>query len=311
MSNFESKLKKKMEEKGLSKSSIELYLKNVKKLNDDKPILNFAFLKDIENIKKKLEKYKPNTIRNYYISISSVLSLAGDSYKKLHQEYHNKMMELNKDLNKKEKMEVKTDEQKKNWISQEEVKNTLDDLKQKVEKFKNDKKITKYEYDTLLNYLVLALYVLNPPRRNKDYQIMMMFRNYKDDLNENYNYLDVDNKQFIFRNYKTEKTHGEQIIPINDDLMSIINLYIKHYPQKLNKKFYVPFLVNYKGEPLTKINDITNILNKIFDKKIGSSMLRKIYLTEKYSDVKKESKKDAELMAHSQSVQMNNYVKVH
>ena len=42
-------------------------------------------------------------------------------------------------------------------------------------------------------------------------------------------------------------------------------------------KTAVPFLVSPGGVPITALNGITRILNKIFGKKIGSSMLRTIF----------------------------------
>ena len=52
--------------------------------------------------------------------------------------------------------------------------------------------------------------------------------------------------------------------------------------KKLSKTSNIPFLVYNDGKEFNKINSITRILNKIFDKKIGSSMLRHIFLTDKY-----------------------------
>jgi len=46
----------------------------------------------------------------------------------------------------------------------------------------------------------------------------------------------------------------------------------------------------------------------VFDKKIGSSLLRHIYLTDKYGDKLKEQKKSAENMAHSLKTQKE-YIK--
>jgi integrase len=51
------------------------------------------------------------------------------------------------------------------------------------------------------------------------------------------------------------------------------------------------------GKALTAVNAITRILNKIFGKKLGSSMLRHIFLSDKY-DIK-EMEEDAEAMGHS------------
>ena len=55
--------------------------------------------------------------------------------------------------------------------------------------------------------------------------------------------------------------------------------------------------------------DITSLLQSIFDSKVSSSMLRKIYLTDKYSDVMKEMSKDVEAMATSKETAQTNYIK--
>ena len=61
------------------------------------------------------------------------------------------------------------------------------------------------------------------------------------------------------------------------------------------------FLVNADGSPLESVNAITRILNRVFGKNVGSTMLRHIYLSSKY-DVK-EMDDDAEKMAHSSGLQ--------
>ena len=55
---------------------------------------------------------------------------------------------------------------------------------------------------------------------------------------------------------------------------------------------------------------MTEILNSIFDKKIGSSMLRNMYLTNKYGDLMKELKTDVSDMGTIVGVAMNNCIKV-
>ena len=77
-----------------------------------------------------------------------------------------------------------------------------------------------------------------------------------------------------------------------------------------NKKYNVHFLVNYYVENIDKSPHITKILNSIFDRKIGSSMLRNMYLTNKYGDLMKELKTDVSDMGTSVGVAMNNYIKV-
>jgi hypothetical protein len=69
------------------------------------------------------------------------------------------------------------------------------------------------------------------------------------------------------------------------------------------------FLVSFVGEPYTQNNSITRILNKIFDGKVGASMLRKLYLTNKYGDTLDELKSDVAQMGTSVDVAKNNYIK--
>jgi integrase len=54
---------------------------------------------------------------------------------------------------------------------------------------------------------------------------------------------------------------------------------------------------------MTTVNVITRILNKLFGKNIGSSMLRHSYLSKKYGKVLEEMAEDADLMAHDDSTQ--------
>jgi hypothetical protein len=72
------------------------------------------------------------------------------------------------------------------------------------------------------------------------------------------------------------------------------------------------FLCNCEGNPLPHVNSITLILNKIFGKKIGVSMLRNIFLSEKYEKLQPllaELAKDTDAMATSNKTAINNYIK--
>jgi hypothetical protein len=130
-------------------------------------------------------------------------------------------------------------------------------------------------------------------------------------LNKDYNYIDINNKQFIFNNYKTKSTYNSVIIDIPDNLMNVINLYLKyHNNKKLINKKTIFFLVNYYGENISQINFITKMLNKIFNKKISVSMLRNIYLTSKYSLDINNLEKDTALMGTSINNSLNNYIKL-
>jgi hypothetical protein len=64
------------------------------------------------------------------------------------------------------------------------------------------------------------------------------------------------------------------------------------------------------GEAIDKSGDITIILNKIFGRNIGSSMLRNIYLRSKHSGIMKSLKEDTAHMGTSVDVAMNTYIEI-
>jgi hypothetical protein len=301
-------LQDKLKEKKVSDISINFYLKNLQRLNNG-DFTNLNFLSDIPKIKEKIAKYKPNTQRSYFISIVSVLSVVPNK-QTLYKKYYKLMMDMNHDLKKEEKKNIKSESQIKNWESWTAILERYNKLKDEVLSIKK-KTLDKNEYEKILMYVVSSLYILNPPRRNKDYQLMNIISNVpKDGLNKDINYLDLKKEQFIFNNYKTKKNLDTQIFDINPELMKVIKLYMKYYPNqdKKKKEFDIPFLVNFDNKPFTHSNNITYLLNKLFDKKISSSMLRHIYLSEKYGNLKKEMADDSTKMAHS-AQQQQDYIK--
>ena len=313
MTDFYTNLKKKwLDEKKLSQSSLDAYARNLLKLNDDKPIINLKFLDDVSKITEKLSKYKENTKRNYLIAITSVLSLDKSTSKKkqnLYDAYFKLMMEKNKELKAIEGSNEKTEVQKENWLSWSDVEKVRDDLKSKVDSFKSSKELSLNQYNLLLECVIISLYTYLPPRRN-DYMNMLIT---KLPSGLETNYYDIDKNQFIFNKFKTAKKEGQVIVNIPNELLEILQIYLKFHPDikgKIKKKFNeVPFLVFFDGKPLVQVNSITRILNKIFGKKIGSSMLRHLFLSHKYGAVNEEQKEDAKEMSHSLA-QQKDYIKV-
>lgn len=313
--DFKKSLTKKMEDKGLSPNSIKLYLRNLEKLNDDTPIKDFKFLQDVDKLIKKLDNYKENTKRGYLISICSALGTDKTTKAKqqLYDKYFDLMVNKNKELKAVESNNEKTETQKANWIGWDEVENVYNTLKNECEQFSKRKEINEHQYNQLLSLMVLALYTCNPPRRN-EYQKMNIIKNEKKSgLLASMNYLSYDDKTIILNSYKTAKTAGQKKLPITDDLFKIINLYIKFHPvlkgKKPTKETDTAFLVYHNGKPLDAINSITRILNKVFGRKVSSSMLRHSYLSSKYAKVNEEQKEDADKMGHSTSMQKD-YIKI-
>jgi hypothetical protein len=306
---MENKIFENLKNKDITTSTLNLYIKNLMRLNDGFEIKNFNFLKDVDQIMKKLEVYKPNTKRSYIISIVSLLKQE-PKLKVLYQKYYKILMEFN---NKSKINNDKSEQQEKNWLDQSEIKKIFENLKEQTDKFKDNKIWSENEFNQYLNYLLLSLYFLQSPRRNKDYQYCLIYKKQQPNLLNEYNYLDLTNDKFIFNNFKTKKTYKQQEVQLNEDLKNIIEIWLKHHPNKLElkkKNGFVYLLVDFEGNPFKNNNSITRILNKIFDKKIGCSLLRSIYLTDKYSDNLQELKLDATKMGTSSNTIENQYIKL-
>ena len=298
-------------DKKITESSKKLYCSNLKRLNGGLEIKDFKFLSNIEKIGEIIKDSKPNTQRNYYIVICSVLAeLKKDNkkYQKLYDIYYKILTQLNVTL---KDQTTKTDVENENWISQEAIQDKLTSKMEILKEINKKRKLNKEQFERLADLIILGLYTLQAPRRNIDYLNMFILTNaYNAETHgTEKNFLDLVNKTFVLNNYKTAGTYKTQIVPINEELFNIIKLYIKF---RNTKSSNIPFLVDYEENPIMESNALTKKLNAIFDgKKIGSSMLRKLYLTNKYSDVMNEMKEDAKDMGTSSSVMQTNYIKQH
>tara|TARA_R110000868_G_scaffold106164_8_gene291283 strand:+ start:8630 stop:9562 length:933 start_codon:yes stop_codon:yes gene_type:complete len=298
--------------KNITESSRKLYVANLIRLNGGLPPKNLKFLNDVEGIKGKLEKYKPNTQRSYIISIVSLLKSLKEKQKKfskLYDNYYSILDNMNKTL---KDNTGKTDKEEKEWIGQDAVKEKLEEQLKVIEELKDKKKLTSEEYDKLLHLVVLSLFVLQKPRRNKDYQTALITKKYKAEYGTEKNFLDLFKNEFLFNEYKTQGTYKTQIVSLAPLMREVIEFYLKFHPLKSKlreKDALIPLLVDYQGEPFTQNNSLTRMLYKIFGSKIGSSMLRKLFLTDKYADVMKEMKDDVAAMGTSTGTAQTNYIK--
>jgi hypothetical protein len=270
------------------------------KLNNDMPITNFIFLKEPKHILTIIKDYKPTTQRSYIIAICTVLK--NSKQQNLYDMYFEILSNFNNQL------KVRTDKpdnQEKNWLSNDNINEISKNLKEKVVK----KVRNKEDYNILLNYIVLSLFTLHAPRRNIDYSLMKLSNDMKDDK---FNYLDIDKQQFIFNNYKTQGKYNSVVVNIEDDLMKVISFYLSIHPEKSklkNKTYNIHFLKTFYNEDIIKSQDITRLLNKDFGISVGSSLLRNMYLTNKYGDIVEELKKDTKNMATSVDVALSTYIK--
>ncbi len=293
----------------IAESTADTYISNLLQLNESKSFSNLGFLRDKDKTMAKIQSYAESTQKTILTSVVSALSLYSDkpTYKGMYNFYYERMMEAIKREQAKDK-NVKTKTQEDNWIEWEDVLKVRDELVKQSAPVWKAKMVTPDMWQTALAYLLLSLYTYIPPRRNQDYQELYVVKKWTDALDKSKNYYDLATRQFIFNKYKTAKSRGAEIVKMESDnpLHDVIVAFLKLQPGK--KASEVRLLVNADGSALTATNSITRILNKVFGKKVGSSMLRHVYLSSKYGDTLAEMKKDSEAMGHSLALQRE-YIK--
>lgn len=276
-------------------SSYKQYLGIYKKLNLDSP----DDLKDTDKLMKDITSKKtPNTQKNYVAAVVKLMRVAEMDEKHI-KPFFDKMTQLIEETKPSPEW---NDKQKDNLMTLEEIEEKRVGLIKGLNTF-----TTRENYDKLLNHMILSLYTLIPPRRNMDYYDMEIIKN-PSEIEDGKNYLlwSRKAKQFIFQSYKTAKKYGKQVEPIPEGLMYVIDFYLKQREKIALTS--TKFLTKYGDLEIENSNEITRRLNSVLGKRIGASMMRHIFLTEKFGSVIDEMEDTAKQMAHSTS-QQKEYVK--
>lgn len=285
--------------KGVSAATIKLYLFQLRQLNGE-PLQNIDFLKDVTKNLERLSKYKTNTIRTKLIAIVAALKCLD------HPDILKEYTEIVKKINDNTDNTTKSETQKENWMNKTEVMDLWKKYDDEVATFANKRKITEKQQEILLRFMILSLYTLISPRRNLDYGRMLIVKKITPEMSDDFNYLDLKTKCFYFNNYKTKKVYSQQIEQIPDTLWNVIKIYLKFHPKECN------WFLCIDGKPLPHSNSITLILNKIFGKKIGCSMLRNIYMSDNFKELQpmlEDLKQKCKELGTSPSTAINNYIK--
>ena len=285
----------------ITENSLNVYLSNIKKVFKElfKNDINILHFNKFAKVKKYLNTLTPATRKNVMTAII-VLLKSYDTKKSVLLKYEKYFEEIVSEFENNYDEQIKSNKENKNWITSEELKQKIIELEDKIIKFNLNKLIDKQK-DIIQQHLLLKLYTEIPPLRN-DYAMMKVYH-YKEVENENC--INLKKKQIILNNYKTSKTYGEKHIDIPDELIPLIKRWID-----ITENIYL--LINIRDKNPMKKNGLTKYLNKIFKpKKVSTTLLRKLYLSEKYPVVhnRKDMKKDAYVMGHSVSTQQGIYRK--
>lgn len=280
----------------ISKSSLKTYESILRNLyekvfgNDNEKSYN---LKKFDTYSDKVINHLKNLPSNKRKTILSALVVITDN-----KEYRELMLDDIKEYNKQEAKQTKTDTQKENWINKDDLDKLYNVLRHNAKLLYQKENKSASDFQQIQDYIIISLYggEYIPPRRSKDY-VNLKIKNI--DHNENY----IEKNEFVFNDYKTAKTYGEQRVKIPTELKKILNKWIK-----INPTDYLLFDISYK--PLSNVK-LNQRLNKLFGKKVGVNQMRKTFLSDKYGDLidkKNELAKDMSLMGSS-NLQEQIYIK--
>ena len=288
----------------LKNNSLTNYINNLKKLNDNTDFKSVSFLKNTDEIIKKLAHYKDTTKRNYLNSIIVILNaISSDEYKTEIEFYNKQLVDTNKLINDNyEKKEFTADEKKKyiNLQGLQSIFKTIDD-KVKKQHFEDKININESQRKLILEYLIAGLYTLTPPLR-LTYSNMEIINNPKD-IKPKTNYLLITGKfkkKFILQDFKNVDKLGRVEIAIPKDLNLVINLYLKYHSGN-------DFLLNTRGFKMSS-NSLGKFLMKIFG--VNLNLIRKSHVND-VLDIDKLKKEEEfhKNMLHTGSVAKKIYMK--
>lgn len=237
--------------------------------------------------KKVLEFLKDVDFNKRKTILASLVVLCADNDCGKH--YREQMLKDATKYNEQQRGQTKTQTQKDNWMSQDNVMKIYRKLYKDVSPLFRVDNLTPKQLQELQNLVILSVYTQIPPRRLLDYTSFKL-RNI-DKANDNY----MEKRTFVFNQYKTAKKYKQQTVEIPQRLR---NLILK-WESKHDNDY---LLFDESGKPLSPPR-LTLKLNKIFGgKKISVNMLRHIFITDEVLDnapALRKLEEVAEQMGHS------------
>jgi integrase len=214
--------------------------------------------------------------------------------------YHNFMLKISNEASNQLSKNEKTERQEKNWVTMDEIQNVFNTVETIAKPYLLSKvPLAGLPLQIVQQYVILALTsgLFIAPRRSQDWTEMKIngVPKSKKDITD-YNY--ISGNTFHFVKYKTAATYGEQTVEIPKKLKTIITKW-----KKLNP--YNDMLVNTDGTQMSVVR-LSQILNKIFEKQVSTSLLRHIYISDRLQNMPtlQDMKETANNMGHSVMMQL-------
>ncbi|NBX49506.1 hypothetical protein EBT25_06090 [bacterium] len=185
-----------------------------------------------------------------------------------------------------------TERQKEGFIPLSEVMEKYHALEKEVLPLMKKDALDAREFVRVQLYVLLSCLLLIEPRRSLDYTEFKI-RNV-DETKDNFMKMTKRVPSFVFNQYKTANKHGQQSQDIPPKLYKIVKRWTE-----LNPHDYL--LMNTKQSNKITSTQLTQFLHGFFGKPISTSLLRHIYLTDKYKAIPAlvEMQETAKAMGHT------------
>lgn len=251
----------------------------------NKPLGN---LEDVDKVINELKaKYKVGTFSTYLFHILEYLKVINET--DLYNEYDKFKEGSLKDAIKYYEDNRFTDETREQYIPYEKLKEEFNtNLKEfliKLNQLEQRNKINYTVLNTYTNYILLSLYINQPPIRN-DYAKLQIITG-KKDIKDSGNYLVINSKKVyvVLNDFKNAKSIGPQVIEFSDINKSLIRNYLSLIKKLYNlKKVNPKFLFNKCQEdgyaPIaedTILKRLRKISKSIFKVELSVNSFRHIY----------------------------------
>jgi hypothetical protein len=297
------------------RSSARTYASTIRRLGDKFRGAGKGYTKDLswvhnKEIIERIKKFEGtlNVKRNLVNGMIIALKLRPN--KLLLDQYTDYLQKLNTEVDTRAKSGVISEKMQKRWLSQKKVMGLWRLLARKVrlsQAYKRPKLVAR-DFKLISQYFILSLYVLTSPVRNT--WASVTFHNQKGFENvgtRDANYLVIRRSgiQVYWNAFKTSGKMKEVVLNVPKKLEKVIRKHVKYL-----KKWFPEnnrLLLNSRYEPMSSVS-LTKFLQSLFfsyfRKRIGSSQLRSMFLSHKYShEADEERKKIAREMLHSVDTQ--------
>ena len=295
----------------VKESTIKMYESNLKKLKKMFDTDSWDFLKKVDNVKDKLKNLHYTSQRNYYNSIIILLMALNHEKKfdKLLSEYNTLRDDLNKQYEDENAKGTISEKQKANFVELNEIKKMISQMETDLKGWKK-RDLKQSEKMLLVVYMIYQIHIRLPLRNDLSGCMAIRKSEYnklsdKDKEDNNYLVVNKSDMFFVLNKFKTSKKYEELKFNVPKDLEKLLRAYIRKTGMGVLFKSSTdkPYSRNHISQLLLKAS------KKYLNKSISTTMLRKIVLSDKFSDTKKEMENMAKITGHSTDTMSKIYIK--